>query len=346
MRKIKVLVMSDYAYPSGGIEVFIDEIISATNTLIEYRLLTWTPSTGTEARAELVPTYRINCGDISGAWKEMDWADIIFFQTSWNVRLLATLLRDYCNTTNKHLVTVIHTTSNSNTALSASKYQASLLNEIINISNVVVGVSKDVISSLLSSNAITGCREYKVIENATRFHSENQKPKGKKTIAFVGRPTNAKGIDVFFGIVESLADTNLKFKLNTVSLPPPDEANKFSNIIETSYLLSDKELIKFYESTDLLLIPYRHSDGLPLTILEALSCGVPIIGLESMGVSDILNRHGQMVVKSDDVLEISKIIRDWANGVILIEPPNQTDIPTWSEQAEKYTEIFKGIINE
>ncbi len=344
MIRAKVLVVSDYAYPSGGVEVFIDEIILATNSLIEYRLLTWFPSVGTKARTELVPTYRINCGDISGAWKELDWADVVFFQTSWNVRLLGVLLRDYCSISNKPLVTVIHTTSNSNIALCANQYQNLLLSEIINVSNVVVGVSKDVVNSLrLLTTSKTP--DYRIIENATRFHSVNIKPKKRETIAFIGRPTNAKGIDIFLDIVKSLSDTDLKFKLNTVSLPPPVEASKFSNIIETNYLLSDEELIKFYESIDLLVIPYRHSDGLPLTILEALSCGVPIIGLESLGVTDVLNRHKQMVIKSNDVNEISNIIRAWVNGTILIEPPKQIDIPTWKQQAKKYIGIFEEILN-
>lgn len=344
MKKIKVLVVSDYAYPSGGIEVFIDEIISATNSLIEYRLLTWPPSIGTKARKEKVPTQRINCGDISGAWENMNWAEIIFFQTSWNVRILATLLRDYCNINNKPLVTVIHTTSNSNNSSSSSNYQASLLNDIINVSNVVVGVSKDVIASLRSLNS--DYNNYRVIENASRFHPRKKKTNKREIISFVGRPTNAKGVDLFFDVVKNLEDTNLKFKLNTVSMPPPDDVMKFKNIIETSYLLTDEELIKFYESTDLLLILYRHSDGLPLTILEALSFGVPIIGLESLGVSDVLNRHKQIVVETNNVIKISKIIRDWSNGVISIEPPIEAKIPIWSEQAEKYIEMFKELINE
>ena len=342
MKKIKVLIVSDYAYPSGGIEVFIDEIITATNALIEYRVLTWLPSSGTKAREELVPTYRINCGDISGAWDEMDWADVVFFQTSWNVRLLATLVRDYCNISNKPLVTVIHTTSNSNDALGASKYQSLLLSEIINLSKMVVGVSQDVINSLRSLNMAHN--NYQVIENASRFQRVNKKLKTRKTIAFVGRPTAAKGIDIFIGIVENLADTDLRFKLNTVSLPPPEEVKKFSKI-ETSYLLSNEELMDFYDSIDLLVVPYRHSDGLPLTVLEALSCGVPIIGLESLGVTDVLNRHKQMVVKSNNVTEISQIIRSWANGAISIELPKRIDIPTWKQQAKKYAEIFEIVLN-
>lgn len=348
MRVIKVLIVSDYAYPAGGIEVFIDEIVNATNTIIMYRILTWHPSEDTKPRRELAPTHRVNCGDIAGAWAELDWADLIFFQSSWNIRLLGALVRDYCKETKKHLVTVVHTTSNSNTDLCSDKYQRTLFSEIVKISSVVVCVSYDVLSSLRSLNIDLEKErtKYQVIENATRFNFAITRVKGRRVVSFVGRPTHAKGIDIFLNAVSRLADTDLMFKLNTVSLPPPDEARSLRNIIEVSYLLSNDEMIDFYESTDLLIVPYRNSDGLPLTILEALSCGVPIVGFDSLGVSSILNRYKQMVLKSQCPSELVKMIKSWSDGKISIAAPVPHTIPTWEQQAKKYIELFKDVLGD
>jgi len=42
MKKHKICVVSDYAYPSGGIEVFIDEVLLATKKeLKNIKLVIW-----------------------------------------------------------------------------------------------------------------------------------------------------------------------------------------------------------------------------------------------------------------------------------------------------------------
>ncbi len=60
---------------------------------------------------------------------------------------------------------------------------------------------------------------------------------------------------------------------------------------------------------------------------------------------NILNKYKQIVVKSDDPIEISHIIRDWANGTISIALPKQIDIPKWEQQGKKYVAIFKELLN-
>lgn len=348
MNRLKVLIVSDYAYPAGGIEVFIDELILATKGLVDYRLLTWQPSENTQKRLEIVPTHRINCGDIVQTWKELDWADLLFFQSSWNVRLLGTLIRDYCSIHNKRLVTVIHTTSNSNINSGADEFQRTLLCEIIRLSKVVVGVSQDVVDSLRTLNieSIKGYSKYRRIENASRFDCRFHKTKERKVVSFIGRPMYSKGIDIFLDLANRLEDTDITFRINTVSMPPPRNISEALNIAECTWLLSDEEMVVFYKSTDLLVIPYRNSNGLPLTILEALSCGVPVVGFESPGVSEILNRYNQLVLKSMNVRELADVVRNWHEGTISIEIPEASSILTWKEQSLEYVKLFEEILSD
>jgi glycosyltransferase involved in cell wall biosynthesis len=348
MNKTKVLIVSDYAYPAGGIEVCVDEIVSATKELIDYRVLTWPASENTPKRAEVAPTNRINCGDFSQILSEFEWADLLLLQSSWNTRVLASIVKDYCQVSNKPLVTVVHTSSNSNSHSGFSKFQEKIFTEIIQLSQIVIGVSDDVLDSLrsLDVTTINDSFKYRKIENASRFDTSLNKVQERKIVSFVGRPTYVKGIDLFLDLAKQLQDTNLKFKLNTVSLPPPEEANKISNLGECQWLLSDEEMIDFYDATDLLITPYRNADGLPLTILEALSRQIPIIGFDTPGVSGILHRHNQLVLASEDVGGLADAVRNWHQGKISLAPPEPTNILTWQEQAVKYVNLFEEVLSE
>lgn len=345
---MKILVISDYAYPAGGIEVFIDQIIAMTNKYIEYKILTWPPYEVGEKRIETAPTIRVLCGDYLQIWKELDWADLLFYQASWNIRIFGSVIRDYCNVNQRPLISVVHTSSNTNREKSSSSFQRELLKDIIKISNRVVGVSNDVTDSLRELD-IDSQDKYLTIENGTRFQSYNKKLKGRNTISFIGRPTKAKGIDIFFDLAFKLIDTDLKFNINTVSIPLPIE---FRNLLERNkkincqYLLSDDEMVEFYSSTDLLIVPYRHSDGLPLVILEALSFGIPIIGINAPGVSDILLRHNQFLVDQNDINKLDQVIRKWHEGENIVNVPNTNNIPDWKEQSMKYVSIFKEVLSE
>jgi len=346
MNKMKVLIVSDYAYPAGGIEVFIDEIVSATKEFIDYRILTWPPSENMPKRTEIVPTNRINCGNFSQILSEFEWADLLFLPLSWNIRVLGAIVRDYCQFSNKPLVTVVQTSSNSTVNWGFDEFKQKILADVIQISQAVVGVSDDVLDNLRSLDVAHDSFKYRKIENASRFETCLKPVQQRKTVSFVGRPMYVKGIDIFLDLAKQLQDTNLQFKLNTVSLPPPEEASKIPNLVAQEWLLSDEEMIDFYDSTDLLITPYRKADGLPLTILEALSRQVPIIGFDAPGVSGILHRHHQLVLASEDLDGLAETVKDWHQGKISLTNPEPANILTWQEQAMKYVNLFQEVLGE
>src|SRR3974377_462581 len=48
-----------------------------------------------------------------------------------------------------------------------------------------------------------------------------------------------------------------------------------------------KEMPEFYQSLDLLLLT-SHFEGTPLTVLEAMAMGVPVVASHADGVGDVL----------------------------------------------------------
>lgn len=344
---MKILIVNDYAYPAGGIEVFLDEVVLATKEWVDYRMLTWPPAENLPKRSEIIPTHRINCGSFTQILSAIKWADLIFLPLSWNIRVLASIVRDYCRSSRTPLVTVVHTSCNSSKECSFDDFQRKLMREVLELSEVVIGVSDDVLESLqdLKLADTNNSYKYRKIENASRFAPRSTKSQQRKTVSFVGRPTYVKGIDLFLQVAEQLHDTHLKFKLNTVSLPPPEEAKNLPNVVECQWLVSDKQMIEFYDSTDLLITPYRKADGLPMTIVEALSRQVPVIGFNTPGVGDVLSRHHQLVLAPEDVFGLAETVRNWYQGRLALDVPNPSLIPTWEEQGMKYVHIFREVLN-
>lgn len=348
MKKQKICIVSDYAYPSGGIEIFIDEIILASREKVNYHLLTWQHSQGTQRRKEIVPTTRIDCGNFTQIWSELNNADIIFLQTSFNVRILASLTADYCLSKGKKLISVIHTSSNSHKKKDIFDLQQNIFEKVLRASNIVVGVSKAVKKSLLPIFEENGLDKTKLVKiaNASRFKSDLKRCyKRRKTITFIGRPTKAKGIDVFVDLVEQLKETDIDFVINTVSMPLPSEFEFIRERATIINLLNEDEMEELFLKTDLLIVPYRYADGLPLTVLEALSYKIPIVGFKAKGVKKILKSNQQYLIDVDDITTLVKLIKKWIEGEVNLIVPQKTNIKTWDEQSKLYLKLFDKVIS-
>lgn len=112
---------------------------------------------------------------------------------------MASIVKDYCQVSNKLLVTVVHTSSNSNSHSGFSEFQEKIFTEIIQLSQIVIGVSDDVLDSLrsLDVTTINDSFKYRKIENASRFDTSLNKVQERKIVSFVGRPLMSREL-IFF----------------------------------------------------------------------------------------------------------------------------------------------------
>jgi len=73
-------------------------------------------------------------------------------------------------------------------------------------------------------------------------------------------------------------------------------------IVEILRNVSDNDLLKLYNNSDLFVLPsivdsQGNTEGLGVVLLEAMACGVPVIGTDVGGISDIIknNKNGLLV---------------------------------------------------
>ncbi len=322
----RLTVVSDYGYPAGGAEQFVCEFLARARSRFDCTLLTWESSALVpEGFVDLcAPTY----GDVRSAWEAMATADVILVVTSFNVRLLAHLAQEFLTSKQTPAVTVVQTSGHSDPGSRSISVQEAWLAGLM-ASSDVIAVSPEVAQAL--RKVVPHAGDIFVIENGARLSSHSVVKRGRATVSFIGRPQPQKGFDLFVRLATQLRSTGLRFMANTVSLNPAGPGPD----IELSTRLSDAELVDFFLRSDLLVVPYRRADGLPLAVLEAINCGVPVVGFDTPGVGALLKRHRQVVV--DPTYEaLERAVLQWLDGSLPIIPPTPGSVPSWDEQIDKY----------
>lgn len=121
--------------------------------------------------------------------------------------------------------------------------------------------------------------------------------------------------------------------------------------------VSDTELLTTYNSADLFVLPsivdsQGNTEGLGLVLLEAMACGLPVIGSDVGGIPDIIqNGNTGLLVKERDINGLIKIITNLIenksvkdqiriNGNRMV-----VDKFSWDKIAQKYDELYLFITN-
>src|SRR6185436_16404178 len=93
----------------------------------------------------------------------------------------------------------------------------------------------------------------------------------------VGSSTYGKGLDIAIQIIEEARKKNNDITLSIIGFPDFDKSSKLP-IDGITYIgpVPPGDMNKYYASADLLIFPSRN-EGFPLTILEALKNGLPVL---------------------------------------------------------------------
>lgn len=121
-----------------------------------------------------------------------------------------------------------------------------------------------------------------------------------KKCCFVGRIEKKKGIVEY---VE--AAKQCKEKEFYLVGPLKDKSLDFSKISNIKFLgpKSNKEVIEILKIMDVYILP-SYTEGFPLGVLEAMSCGLPVIATDVGAISDMIGSEGGVLIKTKSSKEI------------------------------------------
>jgi glycosyltransferase involved in cell wall biosynthesis len=152
-----------------------------------------------------------------------------------------------------------------------------------------------------------------VIHNGidTNLFSPSGKKDGNIQILWIGRFTPGKGVEYLIEGFRLILDSFPDAKLLMIGRGPDrDDAIKkinelgLSENIEIRDFVSNSELPEIYQQSDVFVLPSL-SEGIPRTILESMSSGIPVICTELPQLVDIVEGCGLLVPVRD-----SKAISD------------------------------------
>ena len=198
----------------------------------------------------------------------------------------------------------------------------------------------------------------------TNFFKPLNVNKDKNTfkILAVGYLIERKGFEYLIKAMKDVLKEHENVTLRIVGSGPLEK--KLKELIEDLRLqknveilknVSDEDLLRLYNSSDLFVLPsvvdsQGNTEGLGVVLLEAMACGLPVIGSNIGGIPDII-QDGEtgLLVPEKDVNELSKSIvsliededlreRIAFNGYNMVREKF-----SWEKVAEGYITIYKEI---
>jgi glycosyltransferase involved in cell wall biosynthesis len=143
-----------------------------------------------------------------------------------------------------------------------------------------------------------------------------EKPR-EKIILFVGRLCEQKGADV---LIKAIQYIKLDFK--AVFIGPPWKQKEFEKLtnelqvaekVEFKGFVDESELVEWYNQSSVLVYPTIERGGFGFTVIEAMACGIPVVGSDDMGVPYAVGNAGIITKRGDEkdlAAGISKLLTD------------------------------------
>ena len=139
---------------------------------------------------------------------------------------------------------------------------------------------------------------------------------GKKIALFVGRITKVKGLEHF---VEAVAELNKIQNGSWIGMVVGNGEYEDSlrnyirdkklteQFVFTGSINSPQELSKYYSLADVFLLTSL-SESVPLTLLESLSCGTPVVSTDVGIARDVLGFNNGFVVSTNSGSEMAELV--------------------------------------
>jgi len=181
----------------------------------------------------------------------------------------------------------------------------------------------------------------KIIYNAVDNKAFKPGRKIEKKIVnllFVGRLVNRKGLIYLLKAVKKILTINHNIKLIIIGDGPEKlksekyvKKNNLGKFIEFKGEIFGKERINYYQRSDIFCAPYT-DEAFGITILEALSCGVPVVGFKNESFLEILKGYPypRLFVDNRNIIELSHALKQ-----LIISSKKRKEIRKWGIEKVK-----------
>ncbi|MFA6081613.1 MAG: glycosyltransferase family 4 protein [Patescibacteria group bacterium] len=176
-------------------------------------------------------------------------------------------------------------------------------------------------------------------------------------LLFVGRIVNRKGLKYLLKAIKKIVINYSNIKLTVIGDGPEKlkleeyvRNNKLNRFVEFKGEILGKERIGFYQKADIFCAPYT-DEAFGITILEALSCGIPVVGFKNEAFLEILKGYPypRLFVTNKNVLRLSEALRELIKNEKKREEIGKWGIErvkefNWIKTAKETEELYHRIL--
>lgn len=192
------------------------------------------------------------------------------------------------------------------------------------------------------------------IDSARFFRKERPSNGGQISIGFVSRFIEEKGWRTFLEATLQLKEIGIPFSCLIAGKGPDEDAiksfiqkNKLTDVIQFIGFVPQDRLADIYNKLDVYVFPtYRAAESLGLTGIEAMSCGVPVIGCNIAGPGTYIKDgyNGYFFPARNGAGLAAKILEFYGLSPEAKETFSQNAIRTAAEYDQKY--VTKMLIRK
>lgn len=184
--------------------------------------------------------------------------------------------------------------------------------------NKIFFQNQDDLDIFLSHNIIKKSQAIRIPGSGVDLdHFSPKKFNNTKIFLYVGRLLYAKGLIQFINAAKFLKKTNQDIKILVVGAPAnnanqgitKDKINLLTEDSDIDYLGVTDDIRSVLENIDLIVLPSFYGEGVPRSLLEAASMGIPIITTDHPGCRDAVddNETGYLCIPKNEDSLISKM---------------------------------------
>lgn len=199
-----------------------------------------------------------------------------------------------------------------------------------------------------------GLKEHEILQqsNGIEAHWLVQRPTPNNTIrkfVFIGRAERRKGIEELNKAIQLLIQMETNFEFTFIG-PIPEKQHIEDEHVHYLGEIRDSDQIKAVLSQQDCLVCPSHSEGMPTVILEAMACGLAIIGTNVGAVERQIQGNG-LLLEKPDVGALEKAITSMVNledEFLTAFKQKSLDLIAeqfvWAKVVEQKIEDFKGCV--
>jgi glycosyltransferase involved in cell wall biosynthesis len=168
-------------------------------------------------------------------------------------------------------------------------------------------------------------------------------PATKKIVLFVSDNLRnpRKGVDLLFAAVRLMAR---KDELQLVGIGQSTDAPRDLSVIMRGTVADEATMLQYLSSADVLVSP-SSAENSPLVVIEALSCGTPVVAFEVGGVPELVNADRGRLAKERTPENLAAALEDVLFGHARSRSEIRASAAAHAPAAvfEKYHEVYSEL---